>query len=84
MPVDPGALAAESDFFLVSANSTLLVKLQARIRTAFGASPMLVTLIGYRELGVKAGAVEEGYRAATAAVIDWDAETSVPTVLITS
>ncbi|KAI0413959.1 lovastatin nonaketide synthase [Xylaria grammica] len=74
LPLDPGPLAAESDFFLVGGNSILLVKLQSLIRSVFSASPKLTSLMGATSLAEMATAVEESRQTNT---IDWEMETQV-------
>lgn len=78
LPLDPGPLAAESDFFLVGGNSILLVKLQSLIRRTYLTSPKLATLMGATPLGEMANAVEASRQADT---IDWEIETQVPTTI---
>ncbi|KND87975.1 Nonribosomal peptide synthetase 14 [Tolypocladium ophioglossoides CBS 100239] len=75
MPLDPGPLTSESDFFLLGGNSILLVKLQGMLAEAFLTAPRLITLMGASTLGAMAAAVEASRPSGT---IDWEAETRVP------
>ncbi|KAF2175886.1 polyketide synthase PksB [Zopfia rhizophila CBS 207.26] len=75
LPLDPGPLDAESDFFLVGGNSILLVRLQAMARDAFLAAPRLVTLMGASTLGAMAAAIEASRPSNT---MDWETETRLP------
>ncbi|CAG8958684.1 hypothetical protein HYFRA_00011526 [Hymenoscyphus fraxineus] len=74
MPIDPGPLTADSDFFLAGGNSILLVKLQSMIQKSFHTTPKLVTLMGattLREMATTADSLPAGK-------IDWEVETGLP------
>ncbi|EFR01671.1 lovastatin nonaketide synthase [Nannizzia gypsea CBS 118893] len=75
IPVNPGPLDAESDFFQVGGDSILLVKLQALIREEFLASPKLVTLMAATTLGAMATVIENS---CPGGLIDWKIETQLP------
>jgi hybrid polyketide synthase/nonribosomal peptide synthetase ACE1 len=75
LPLDPGPLDADSDFFLVGGNSILLVKLQAMVRQAFSATPRLVTMMGASTLKAMAAVIETSR---SSSMIDWDIETCLP------
>ncbi|KAF5675209.1 polyketide synthase [Fusarium circinatum] len=75
LPLDPGPLFPESDFFLIGGNSILLVKLQALLRQTFKTAPKLVALMGASTLGAMAVVLES---CGSVAVIDWDRETALP------
>ncbi|KAF5987967.1 putative polyketide synthase [Fusarium bulbicola] len=75
LPLDPGSLSPESDFFLIGGNSILLVKLQALLRQTFKTAPKLVALMGASTLGAMAVVLES---CGSVAVIDWDRETALP------
>ncbi|KAF5538673.1 polyketide synthase [Fusarium mexicanum] len=75
LPLDPGSLSPESDFFLIGGNSILLVKLQALLRQTFKTAPRLVALMGVSKLGAMAVVLES---CGSVAVIDWDRETALP------
>ncbi|KAF4416988.1 polyketide synthase [Fusarium acutatum] len=75
LPLDPGSLSPESDFFLIGGNSILLVKLQALLRQTFETAPKLVALMGATTLGAMAVILEN---CGSVGVIDWDRETALP------
>ena len=75
IPVNPGPLSAESDFFLIGGNSILLVKLQNFIKTTFEASPRLIDLMGAGTLGAMTAVIESSQEAGD---IDWEFETQPP------
>ncbi|EMT72749.1 Lovastatin nonaketide synthase [Fusarium odoratissimum] len=75
LPLDPGSLSPESDFFLIGGNSILLVKLQALLRQTFETAPKLVALMGASTLGAMAVVLEN---CGSVGVIDWDRETALP------
>jgi hybrid polyketide synthase / nonribosomal peptide synthetase ACE1 len=75
LPLDPGSLVPESDFFLIGGNSILLVKLQALLRQTFETAPKLVALMGASTLGAMAILLEN---CGSVGVIDWDRETALP------
>ncbi|RYC91645.1 Nonribosomal peptide synthetase 14 [Fusarium oxysporum f. sp. narcissi] len=75
LPLDPGSLSPESDFFLIGGNSILLVKLQALLRQTFETAPKLVALMGASTLGAMAIVLEN---CGSVGVIDWDRETALP------
>ncbi|KAM0228605.1 hypothetical protein ACHAPO_010577 [Fusarium lateritium] len=75
LPLDPGSLTHESDFFLIGGNSILLVKLQALLRHVSWTAPKLVTLMGSSTLGAMASVLED---CDPVNVINWDAETKFP------
>ena len=74
LPLHPGPLHLDSDFFLVGGNSILLVRLQSLLRDAFSATPKLFTLMGASTLGEMAATITANGSTA----IDWDTETSLP------
>ncbi|KAK7973541.1 Acyl transferase/acyl hydrolase/lysophospholipase [Apiospora saccharicola] len=76
MPLDPGTLMADSDFFLAGGNSVLLVKLQAILRKSFKNAPRLVELMGAPRLSAMAAVMETSRSISVA--IDWEEETAVP------
>ncbi|KAL4945238.1 hypothetical protein BDV06DRAFT_231409 [Aspergillus oleicola] len=77
MPLDPGPLTPDSDFFLVGGNSILLVKLQQQLKKSFSAAaPSLVNLMGAPTLRAMAEVVRAS-RPSTE-TIDWEAETQLP------
>ncbi|KAJ5951279.1 uncharacterized protein N7479_009692 [Penicillium vulpinum] len=67
-------ISAETDFFHVGGNSLLLVKLQRRLKEAFGFSPRLADLMNSSTLGDMARLLED----TGASVVNWEAEMSVP------
>ncbi|KAJ6021109.1 lovastatin nonaketide synthase, partial [Penicillium herquei] len=71
MPLDPGPLTAESDFFLVGGSSILLVRLQHLLTESFGAAPELVSLMGAPVLGEMSLVIEASRPSLT---IDWEVE----------
>ncbi|KAG5806456.1 hypothetical protein H9Q71_008972 [Fusarium xylarioides] len=75
LPLDPGSLSPDSDFFLIGGNSILLVKLQALLRQTFKTAPKLVALMGASTLGAMAVVLES---CGSIGVIDWDRETALP------
>ncbi|KAF4335575.1 polyketide synthase [Fusarium beomiforme] len=75
LPLDPGSLVPESDFFLIGGNSILLVKLQALLRQTFETAPKLVTLMGASTLGAMVVVLEN---CGSVSVIDWNNETKLP------
>lgn len=75
LPLDPGTLTHESDFFLIGGNSILLVKLQALLRQVLWTAPMLVTLMGSSTLGAMASALKD---CGPVNIIHWDEETKFP------
>ncbi|EXK85226.1 hypothetical protein FOQG_10877 [Fusarium oxysporum f. sp. raphani 54005] len=75
LPLDPGSLSPESDFFLIGGNSILLVRLQALLRQTFETAPKLVALMGASTLGAMAVVLEN---CGSVGVIDWDRETALP------
>lgn len=75
LPLDPGSLSPESDFFLIGGNSILLVKLQALLRQTFKTAPKLVALMGASTLGAMAIVLES---CGSVGFIAWDQETALP------
>ena len=75
LPLDPGTLTHESDFFLIGGNSILLVKLQTLLRRVSWTAPKLVTLMGSSTLGAMAGVLED---CGPVNIIHWDEETKFP------
>ncbi|KAH6867729.1 hypothetical protein B0T10DRAFT_596949 [Thelonectria olida] len=75
LPLDPGRLVPESDFFLIGGNSILLVKLQALLRQTFQTTPRLATLMGASKLGAMAVVLES---CIPTKIIDWNEETQLP------
>ncbi|KAH6980325.1 male sterility protein-domain-containing protein [Fusarium venenatum] len=75
LPLDPGSLTHESDFFLIGGNSILLVKLQALLRHLSWTAPKLVTLMGSSTLGAMASVLED---CGPVNIINWDVETNFP------
>ncbi|KAJ5710181.1 lovastatin nonaketide synthase [Penicillium malachiteum] len=75
MPLDPGPLTADSDFFSVGGSSILLVRLQHLLTESFGAAPELFSLMGAPILS-EMSAVIEASRPSFA--IDWEAEAELP------
>ncbi|CAG7565352.1 unnamed protein product, partial [Fusarium equiseti] len=75
LPLDPGTLTHESDFFLIGGNSILLVKLQALIRQVLWTAPKLVTLMGSSTLGAMASVLKD---CGPVNIIHWDEETKFP------
>ncbi|RFN48899.1 putative polyketide synthase [Fusarium flagelliforme] len=78
LPLDPGTLTHESDFFLIGGNSILLVKLQALLRQVLWTAPKLVTLMGSSTLGAMASILED---CGPVNAIHWDEEIKFPTDL---
>jgi hybrid polyketide synthase/nonribosomal peptide synthetase ACE1 len=76
LPLDPGPLGPESDFFAVGGNSMLLVRLQTDIQQRLQIAIRLVTLMGAHTLGSMAAAIEASQ---LETVVDWDLETSLST-----
>ncbi|KAL4971415.1 hypothetical protein BDW66DRAFT_155688 [Aspergillus desertorum] len=74
MPLDPGALSADSDFFIIGGNSILLVKLQSLIRDTLGVSVKLVTLMNASSLSAMTDAIDSS---GAQGAIDWEAEISL-------
>ncbi|RAL11483.1 lovastatin nonaketide synthase [Aspergillus homomorphus CBS 101889] len=75
MPLDPGPLTPESDFFLVGGNSILLVKLQQLLKTSVAAAPQLVTLMGAPTLRAMTAVIRASR---SGGAIDWEVETRLP------
>lgn len=75
LPLDPGTLDAESDFFLVGGNSILLVRLQAMVSDAFLSAPRLATLMGASTIETMTAAIEASRPSNTS---DWESETRLP------
>lgn len=75
LPVVPGPISPESDFFVFGGNSILLVKLQSMIMEAHFEAPKLVTLMGATSLSAMATVIESK---GPSVAIDWEAETRLP------
>ncbi|KAJ5737005.1 lovastatin nonaketide synthase [Penicillium malachiteum] len=75
MPLDPGPLTADSEFFLVGGSSILLVRLQHLLTESFGAAPELVSMMGAPILGEMSAVIEASRPSFT---IDWEAEAELP------
>ncbi|KAK4224395.1 lovastatin nonaketide synthase [Podospora fimiseda] len=71
------AITPSTNFFTIGGNSLLVVRLQSRIRQVFNVTVRLVDLLNASTLAQMAQKVEE---APSAGVIDWDQETSPPSV----
>ncbi|KAL4880555.1 hypothetical protein BJY04DRAFT_219024 [Aspergillus karnatakaensis] len=58
LPLEPGTLTPDCDFFVLGGNSILLVKLQSMIRERLRASLKLVTLMSASSLAAMANAIQ--------------------------
>lgn len=70
-------LNPETNFFLISSNSLLAIRLQARIRQVFHVAIPLFKILGFNTLGKMAQAVEDGD---SVDLIDWEEETAPPPI----
>ncbi|KAJ5722336.1 lovastatin nonaketide synthase, partial [Penicillium malachiteum] len=75
IPLDPGPLTADSEFFSVGGSSILLVRLQHLLKELFGAAPELFSLMGAPILGEMSAVIEASPPSVT---IDWEAEAELP------
>ncbi|TWU75743.1 putative nrps-t1pks biosynthetic cluster [Metarhizium rileyi] len=78
LPLDPGHLSAESDFFRVGGNSILLVGLQAMIKNVFSVAPRLNDLLETSSLSGMAATIDSGCLSSS---INWETETRIPQFL---
>ena len=78
MPLNPGPLSVNSDFFPVGGSSILRVKLQGMLQRTFPSAPMLMTLMRASTLGAMTAAIKKGQSSES---IDWEEETKLPELL---
>jgi hybrid polyketide synthase/nonribosomal peptide synthetase ACE1 len=79
--IDLDSINAESDFFHVGGTSMLLIDIQAQIRKQLGILIVLVQLFRSSTLGAMARLAEQSIKTMDNALIDWDIETSVPSLV---